>query len=122
MPGAGSTRPKRKTKGGRSLLKWLRRAPKAAPAATRGSIEIHRPWARRSLETPERAGGFFVLTNTGPEPDRLIGANSPAAEKIEIHAIKVAGGDIGIRPRDDRPRLPARHVLTPQPRAHHPPL
>ena len=119
MSGAGSARPKRKTKGGRSLLKWLRRAPKAAPAATRGSIEIHRPWARRSLEMPERAGGFFVLTNTGPEPDRLVGATSPAAEKIEIHAIKVMGGDIGMRPRDDGLGLPAGVTLTLQPRGYH---
>ncbi|MGZ5908700.1 MAG: copper chaperone PCu(A)C [Reyranella sp.] len=101
------------------MLKWLRRPPKAAPAATRGSIEIHRPWARRSLETPERAGGFFVLTNTGPEPDRLVGATSPAAEKIEIHAIKVIGGDIGMRPREDGLVLPAGGTLTLQPRGYH---
>src|SRR5216683_1438837 len=119
MPRLGSGRPKRKTKGGRSLLKWLRRAPKAVPAAMRGSIEIHRPWARRSVETPERAGGFFVLTNTGPEPDRLVGATSLAAEKIEIHAIKVMGGDIGMRPRDDGLGLPAGVTLTLQPRGYH---
>jgi len=101
------------------LLKWLRRPPKAAPAAMRGSIEIYRPWARRSLEAPERAGGFFVLTNTGPEPDRLAAATSPAAEKIEIHAIKVTGGDIGMRPRDDGLGLPAGVTLTLQPRGYH---
>ena len=101
------------------MLKWLRRAPKAAPAATRGSIEIHRPWARRSLETPERAGGFFVLTNTGQEPDRLAGASSPAAEKVEIHAIKVVGGAITMRPRDDGLALPAGVTLTLQPRGYH---
>ena len=101
------------------MLKWLRRPPKAAPAAMRGSIEIYRPWARRSLEAPERAGGFFVLTNTGPEPDRLAAATSPAAEKIEIHAIKVTGGDIGMRPRDDGLGLPAGVTLTLQPRGYH---
>jgi len=101
------------------LLKWLRREPKSAPAATRGSIEIHRPWARRSVETPERAGGFFVLTNTGPEPDRLVGANSPAADEIEIHAIKVMGGDIAMRPRADGLAAPAGVTLTLQPRGYH---
>ncbi len=101
------------------MLKWLRRAPTAAPAATRGSIEIHRPWARRSLETPDQAGGYFVITNTGAEPDRLAGANSPAAEKIEIHAIKVMGGDISMRPRDDGLALPAGVTLTLQPRGYH---
>jgi periplasmic copper chaperone A len=101
------------------LLKWLRRAPTAAPAATRGSIEIRRPWARRSLEMPERAGGFFVVTNNGSEPDRLVAASSPAAEKVEIHAIKVVGGDIAMRPREDGLTVPGGVTLTLQPRGYH---
>ena len=101
------------------MLKWLRRSPKAAPAATRGSIEIHHPWARQSSETPEQAGGFFVITNSGAEPDRLTGAISPAAEKVEIHAIKVTGGNIGMRPRADGLALPAGVTLTLQPRGYH---
>ena len=91
------------------MLKWLRREPKSAPAATRGSIEIHRPWARQAVETPERAGGFFTLINTGTEPDRLVAASSPAAGKIEIHAIKVLGPDIGMRPRDSLAAARRRH-------------
>jgi len=100
------------------VLKWLRREPRSAPAATRGSIEIHRPWARQAVETPERAGGFFTLINTGTEPDRLIAASSPAAGKIEIHAIKVLGPDIGMRPRDSL-AAPAGVTVTLQPRGYH---
>ena len=93
------------------MLKWLRREPKSAPAATRGSIEIRRPWARQAMETPEQAGGFFTLTNKGTEPDRLVAASSPAAGKIEIHAIKVVGGDVGMRPREDGLAAPAGVTL-----------
>jgi len=100
------------------VLKWLRPEPRSAPAATRGSIEIHRPWARQAVETPERAGGFFTLINTGTEPDRLIAASSPAAGKIEIHAIKVLGPDIGMRPRDSL-AAPAGVTVTLQPRGYH---
>jgi copper(I)-binding protein len=100
------------------LLKWLRREPKSAPAATRGSIEIHRPWARQGVEMPERAGGFFTLVNKGPEADRLVAASSPAAGKVEIHAIKVVGADIGMRPRDSL-AAPAGVTLTLQPRGYH---
>jgi copper(I)-binding protein len=100
------------------VLKWLRREPRSAPAATRGSIEIHRPWARQAVETPERAGGFFTLINTGTEHDRLIAASSPAAGKIEIHAIKVLGPDIGMRPRDSL-AAPAGVTVTLQPRGYH---
>lgn len=60
-----------------------------------------------------------MIANTGAEPDRLAGANSPAAEKVEIHAIKVVGGDITMRPRDDGLALPAGVTLTLQPRGYH---
>jgi copper(I)-binding protein len=70
------------------------------------------------VETPERAGGFFTLINAGTEPDRLVAASSPAAAKIEIHAIKVLGSDIGMRPRDSL-AAPAGVTLTLQPRGYH---
>lgn len=101
------------------MLKWLRRDPPSAPAATLGSIEIRRPWARPSSDTPTQAGGFFVLTNTGAEPDRLVAASSPAAEKVEIHAIKVVGPDIKMCPRDGGLALPPGVTLTLQPRGYH---
>ena len=101
------------------MLKWLRRDPPSVPAATLGSIEIHRPWARPSSETPRQAGGFCVLTNKGAEPDRLVAASSPAAEKVEIHAIKVVGPDIKMCPRDNGLAVPAGATLTLQPRGSH---
>jgi len=71
------------------------------------------------METPGWAGGFFTLTNKGTEPDRLVAASSPAAEKIEIYAIKVLGGDVGMRPRADGLAAPAGVTLTLQPRGYH---
>lgn len=101
------------------MLKWFRREPQPAPAATLGSIEILRPWARPSSDAPSCAAGFFGLTNKGAEPDRLIAARSPAAEKIEIHAIKVVGGDVAMRPREAGLVLPAGVTLTLQPHGYH---
>ena len=101
------------------MLKWLRGAPKTAPAATAGAIEIRRPWARQASQAPGCAGGFFEVANTGTAPDRLVGASSPVAEKIEIHAIKVVGGDIAMRPREEGLALPAGVTLTLQPRGYH---
>ena len=93
------------------MLKWLRGDAKPAPAATLGAIEIHRPWARQAVETPEQAGGFFTLTNKGTEPDRLVAASSLAAEKIEIHAIKVVGGSIDVELLLEAPGLVGKEVL-----------
>jgi len=101
------------------LLKWFRRDLPPAPAATLGSIEIFRPRARPSLDTASRAAGFFGLTNKGAEPDRLVAATSPLAERIEIHAIKVVGGDVAMRQREAGLVLPAGATLTLQPRGYH---
>jgi hypothetical protein len=101
------------------LLKWLRGDPKTAPAATLGSIEIRHPWARPGSAMPGQAAGFFVVTNKGEGPDRLLAASSPAAEKIEIYAIKVMGGDIGMRQRDDGLAVAPGVTLTLQPRGYH---
>jgi periplasmic copper chaperone A len=62
------------------------------------SLQISRPWARVAVEAADTAGGYFTVANEGDSPDRLLSAESPAAERIEIHAIKVVGGDIKMRP------------------------
>ncbi len=49
----------------------------------------------------------------------MVAASSPAAGKIEIHAIKVVGGDVGMRPREDGLATPAGVTLTLQPRGYH---
>lgn len=62
------------------------------------SLQIRRPWARVAVEASDTAGGYFTIANKGDVPDRLLSAESPAVERIEIHAIKVVGGDIKMRP------------------------
>lgn len=61
-------------------------------------IRIRDPWARVQTVESREAGGFMIVTNTGPEHDRLVGALSPVAEKVELHGIKVVGSEIRIRP------------------------
>ena len=59
------------------------------------------------------------MTNTGAAPDRLVAASSPVAEKVEIHAIKVAGSSIVMARREDGLALAAGVTLTLQPRGYH---
>jgi copper(I)-binding protein len=83
------------------------------------SIDISRPWARAGSATELRAAGFMTLANKGAEPDRLVGAVSPLAEKIEIHGIKVVGPDIAMLPLESGVRLPADTTITLRPRGYH---
>ena len=50
-----------------------------------GSINIEVPWTRATPTGAKVAGGFMKITNTGKEPDRLIGGSALVAGKFEVH-------------------------------------
>ena len=62
-----------------------------------GAIEIVQPWTRATPPTAESGGGYLVLKNTGTTPDRLIAVKSPAADKVEIHEMKMDGNIMRMR-------------------------
>jgi copper(I)-binding protein len=99
-------------------MAWFRRS-ESAPGYRLGAIEISRPWARASTSEPDEAGGFLTIANRGTDPDRLIAAASPVAEKIEVHGIRVVGSGIAMRRLDNGLTLPAATTLTLQPRGYH---
>jgi periplasmic copper chaperone A len=83
------------------------------------SIDISRPWARTSPTAQQTAGGFFTVTNKGREADRLIAAESPAAAKVEIHGIRVAGSGITMKPMERGLGVPPDTAITLKPRGYH---
>jgi copper(I)-binding protein len=102
----------------RPLPSWLSGARKST-AYTLGRLVISDPWARAVSEASPECGGFFAVTNKGEVADRLVSASSPLAERIEIHAIRVVGADIKMRPLPDGLRIPAGTALTLKPRGYH---
>lgn len=102
----------------RALPSWLSGARKST-AYTVGTLVISDPWARGFSSASLEYGGFFVVTNKGETADRLVSACSELAERIEIHAIKVVGADITMRPLQDGLRLPPDTSLTLKPRGYH---
>jgi copper(I)-binding protein len=109
-------------------MAWFRRsrdtlpgAPEAASSRTYtlGGIEIGSPWARVSSHATGNGGGYFTLANKGAVADRLVAASSPAAERVEIHAIKVEGSELRMRQRENGLALPAGTTLTLKPRGYH---
>jgi periplasmic copper chaperone A len=63
-----------------------------------GAIEIQHPWARATPKGATIAGGYVKLTNTGKEPDRLIGGSLPIAGRFEIHQMSMNNGVMQMRP------------------------
>jgi periplasmic copper chaperone A len=98
------------------VLKWFRGADR--PAADMSGLSLSRPWARLDATTPTQAGGFFTVRNAGPA-DRLVAAASALAERVEIHAIRVVGADIRMRPLPDGLGIPADATIELKPRGYH---
>lgn len=105
-------------------MKWGRKSePK--PSYRLAAIEIGEPWARvpgtgvdDNREGPQ-VGGYFTLANKGATPDRLVGATSPDAASVEIHAIKVVGSNIKMLPLEKGLALPGDTTFTLKPRGYH---
>jgi copper(I)-binding protein len=83
------------------------------------TLEISRPWARAATMAEKRGGGFLTIENKGDVADRLVAVSTPAAETVEIHAIKVVGPDIKVRPLETGLAIPPRATITLKPRGYH---
>jgi periplasmic copper chaperone A len=63
-----------------------------------GPIVVETPWSRATPGGATVAGGYMRITNTGPEPDRLVGGSTVAAARFEVHRSTVADGVARMEP------------------------
>lgn len=62
-------------------------------------INIEIPWGRPSPKIADAGAFYMVISNTGSEPDKLIGGKSPACGMVELHeSYMTAEGAMGMRP------------------------
>ena len=66
-----------------------------APVLAQGQngIEIENPWSRTTPPGVKIAAGYLVVRNGSDKPDRLLGAASPLAAKVETH-VTIREGEI----------------------------
>jgi copper(I)-binding protein len=80
----------------------------------KGAIQVHHPWSRATPPGATVAAGYMEIRNRGKEPDRLLGATTPAAQRVELH-ISVQDGDVArmrqVKSYEIAPR--ERYVLRP---------
>lgn len=62
-----------------------------------GDLRIDHPWARATPPGARVGGGFMKITNTGTEPDRLIGGTAVPAGLFEVHEMKMEGNVMKMR-------------------------
>lgn len=64
---------------------------------TIGKIKVSTPWVRATPKGAPVGGGYLKVTNTGTEPDRLIGGTFPIAGKVEVHEMSMDNGMMKMR-------------------------
>ncbi|MBB2972086.1 DUF1775 domain-containing protein [Mesorhizobium sp. RMAD-H1] len=80
----------------------------AAQAAVKaGSIDISGPFLRAMVPGAKVGGGFVTLENEGKDADRLVGASSPAARRVEIHEMTMENDVMRMRQLKDGIEVPA---------------
>ena len=83
------------------------------------TLEITRPWACAATTAPGTGGAFFTLVNKGTDADRLTSAATALADSVEIHAIRVVGPGVAMRPLEKGLAFPAGTTITLKPRGYH---
>lgn len=63
-----------------------------------GSLEIKHPWSAKAPPVAPVLGGYLTIVNTGSQPDRLLGATSPIADRMELHESSMSDGVARMRP------------------------
>ncbi len=74
-------------------------AAQAAPEESYklGALTITAPWTRVTPKGAKIAGGYVRITNTGAEPDRLVGGTFDLSARVEVHEMSVDGGVMRMR-------------------------
>jgi copper(I)-binding protein len=94
-----------------------------AAAASRtykvGAIVIEAPWSRVTPGGAKVAGGYMRITNTGSEPDRLLGGAVPVSGKLEIHEASMQGDLMRMRPLEQGLELKPGQTVEFKPGRHH---
>jgi len=83
-----------------------------------GALQIAHPWSQELPPNAPTVAAYFVIKNTGNSADRLLSAETPIAEKAEIHE-HVMQGDLMKMQHVPTVDIPAGGTLTFAPMAYH---
>mgnify|MGYP001080341539 FL=1 len=84
-----------------------------------GDIVINHPWTRATSPAAKVGGGYFDAVNNSAVDDRLVGASSPAASRVEIHRMEMNDGIMKIRPVPDGMEIAAGGKIELAPGGYH---
>lgn len=89
----------------------------SAPETTAPSVAATEAWCRPTAEGAGAAGCYVTLV--AATDDRMVAAESPAGERMEIHTMSTDGGVMRMRQLTDGLALPAGEAVALRPGAEH---
>lgn len=66
-----------------------------ALTASAADLAIEQPWARATPGRAPTGAAYLTLVNRGKDDDKLLGAATPVAGKVELHGSRAAAGHGG---------------------------
>ena len=84
--------------------------PVSAERYATGSLTVEGAWARELPPVSVNGAAYVTIGNEGARPDRLTGASSAVAERVEIHVHEQAGGMTAMRRLDGLDLPPGERV------------
>jgi len=84
-----------------------------------GSIAIEQPWARATPKGATTGAGYMKITNTGTEPDRLVGGSAAFAGRFEVHSMTMEQGVMKMRELKDGLEIKPGETVELKPGGYH---
>jgi periplasmic copper chaperone A len=83
------------------------------------SITVEQPWSRATPKGAMTGAVYMTLDNKSDTADRLTGASSDVADKLQIHEMKVENGVMQMREAADGLSIPAGGSVALKPGSYH---
>lgn len=71
-----------------------------------GDLIVGHPWTRATGSSAPTAAGYLSLTNEGAKADWLVSAETPMADRVEMHETSMTNGVMRMRPLPDGISVP----------------
>jgi periplasmic copper chaperone A len=94
-------------------------APAFAQGTSDASITVEQPWSRATPKGAKTGAVYMTLDNKSGTADRLTGASSDVADKLQIHEMKVENGVMQMREVQDGLSIPAGGSVVLKPGSYH---
>ena len=97
----------------------LTAGPGIAETYKAGAIQIEQPWARATPKGATIGAGYMKITNTGTEPDRLVGGSVAFAQRVEVHSMTMEQGVMKMREVKDGLEIKPGETVELKPGGYH---